>query len=106
MAKKRPFSEAVRRRNIQGALWQNFDGNGNPFYTPSVTRSYKDQNDQWQNEVLHVPLDDIPRVIAVLQEMETKAYEQMQVDYATRSTNGDSEAQVPVGAGAAESDNF
>ena len=79
--KKKPFAEAVRRRNIQGALWQNRDGNGNEFYVPSVTRSYKDQNDKWQNEALHVPLDDIPKVIAVLQELETKAYEQMQVDY-------------------------
>ncbi|QEG36071.1 hypothetical protein [Bythopirellula goksoeyrii] len=106
MAKKRPFTEATRRRNIQGALWQNFDGNGNAFYAPSVTRSYRDQNDKWQNEVLHLSLDDIPRVIAVLRELETKAYEQMQVDYAARSANGDSESQLPVGAAATESDNF
>ncbi|MAT67919.1 MAG: hypothetical protein CMJ58_00165 [Planctomycetaceae bacterium] len=79
--KKRPFCEATRRRNIQGALWQNHDGNGKPFYVSSVTRSYKDDRDQWKNEVLHVPLDDIPKVIAVLQELETAAYQQMQADY-------------------------
>lgn len=79
--KKRPFSEATRRRNIQGALWQNYDGSGNPFYVSSVTRSYKDSNDRWQNESLHVPLDDIPKVIAVLKQLEAQAYEQMQVDY-------------------------
>ena len=79
--KKRPFCEATRRRNIQGALWQNHDGNGKPFYVSSVTRSYKDDRDQWKNEVLHVPLDDIPKVIAVLQELETKAYQQVEADY-------------------------
>ncbi len=79
--KKRPFCEATRRRNIQGALWQNHDGKGNPFYVSSVTRSYKDSHDNWKNEVVHVPLDDIPKVIAVLQELESQAYLQMQVDY-------------------------
>ncbi len=81
--KKRPIAEATRRRNIQGALWQNRDGNGNPFYVSSVTRSHKDSNDQWHNESIHVPLDDIPKVIAVLKDLEAKAYEQMQVDYDT-----------------------
>lgn len=105
MAKKRPFTEATRRRNIQ-------EPSGKISmvmvmrFMPSVTRSYRDQNDKWQNEVLHISLDDIPRVIAVLRELETKAYEQMQVDYVSRSANGDSESQIPVGAGAAESDNF
>ena len=79
--KKRPFCDALRRRNIQGALWQNHDGNGKPFYVSSVTRSYKDDKQQWVNETLHVPLDDIPKVIAVLKELETAAYQQMQVDY-------------------------
>jgi len=79
--KKKPFAAALRRRNIQGALWQNHDGNSNPFYVPSVTRSYQDQNDKWQNEVLNVPLDDIPKVIAVLQQLETMAYTQLQADY-------------------------
>ncbi len=104
MAKKRPFCEATRRRNIQGALWQNFNGtDGSAFYSPSVTRSYKDEHDQWHNEVLHLPLDDIPRMIAVLQELETKAYEQMQVDYQARNATEETEAQFPVGAGATES---
>ena len=80
-SKKHPFCEALRRRNIQGALWQNHDGNGKPFYVSSVTRSYKDDKQQWVNETLHVPLDDIPKVIAVLKELETAAYQQMQVDY-------------------------
>lgn len=79
--KKRPVAEALRRRNIQGALWQNHDGNGNPFYVAGVTRSFKDRNDNWQNETLHVPLDDIPKVIAVLQEIETAGYEKLQADY-------------------------
>lgn len=79
--KKRPIAEALRRRNIQGALWQNHDGNQRPFYVASVTRSYKDSDQQWQNENLFVPLDDIPKVIAVLQEIETAAYEQLQADY-------------------------
>ncbi|MAT70313.1 MAG: hypothetical protein CMJ58_12410 [Planctomycetaceae bacterium] len=79
--KKRPFAEATRRRNIQGALWQNHDGDGNPFYVTSVTRSYKNGEGQWVNEVLHVPLDDIPRVRAVLAELEGKAYEAIEADY-------------------------
>lgn len=79
--KKRPIAEATRRRNVQGALWQNQDSNGNPFYVSGVTRSYKDSSDNWQNETLHVPLDDIPRVIEVLRELEARAYEQIQEDY-------------------------
>ncbi|MAT69908.1 MAG: hypothetical protein CMJ58_10330 [Planctomycetaceae bacterium] len=79
--KKRPFAEATRRRYIQGALWQNHDGDGNPFYVASVTRSYKNGDGQWVNEVLHVPLDDIPRVRAVLAELDGKAYEAIEADY-------------------------
>lgn len=80
-AKKRPHAEALRRRNIQGALWQNRDGDGNAFYVASVTRSYKDGDGKWQNEVLHVPLDDIPRVSEVLRELETRAYQSIEADY-------------------------
>ena len=102
--KKRPFCEATRRRNIQGALWQNFNGSdGTPFYVPSVTRSYKDERDNWQNEILHVPLDDIPKVIAVLQELEAKAYQQMQADYQSRNADeSPEEEQALVGAGAGD----
>lgn len=85
MAKKQPFCEATRRRNIQGALWQNVSSaDGSAYYNASLTRSYKDERDQWHNEILNVSLDDIPKVIAVLQELETKAYEQMQADYLVR----------------------
>lgn len=80
-AKKRPHAEALRRRNIQGALWQNHDGDGNAFYVTSVTRSYKNGDGEWQNEVLYVPLDDAPRVCEVLRELETKAYEAIEADY-------------------------
>ena len=86
--KKRPVAEAVRRRNIQGALWQNHDGNGNAFYVSSVTRSFQDRNDKWQNDTLHVPLDDIPKVIAILQEMEQEAYQRMQADYDAKQQQG------------------
>ena len=79
--KKKPFFGLLRRRNIDGAVWQNHDSDNRPFYTASVTRSYKDKDGKWQNETLYVPLDDIPRVMAVLQEAETKMYEQIQVDY-------------------------
>jgi hypothetical protein len=80
-ATKRPFAEALRRRNVQGALWQNQDGEGNAFYVASVTRSYKDGDGNWKNEVLHVPLDDIPRVREVLRELETRAYRAIEADY-------------------------
>lgn len=81
MAKKTPFKEMTRRRNVQGAIWKNTDSKGVPYYNLGVTRSYKDKDDNWQNETLYVPLDDIPRMIGVLQEAETAIYEQMQVDY-------------------------
>lgn len=80
-ARKRPHAEALRRRNIQGALWQNRDGDGKAFYVASVTRSYKDGDGNWQNEVLQVPLDDIPRVREVLRELETRAYQSIEADY-------------------------
>lgn len=107
--KKKPYREALRRRNIQGALWRNTrqEENGDvvPFYTPSVTRSYKDKNGDWQNETLYVPLDDIPRVIAVLQEMETSAYQQLQADYDARAAQqGATVEEAPVAAGTADDD--
>lgn len=52
--------------------------------------------------MIHVPLDDIPRVIAVLQELETRAYQQMQVDYDTRNGSADGDASVAATAGAVD----
>jgi len=78
--KKKPFFGLLRRRNVEGAVWQNLDSNGSPFYVASVTRSYK-VNDEWNNDSLYVPLDDIPRVIAVLEEAQQRMYEQIQADY-------------------------
>jgi len=102
--KKQPFREALRRRSVQGALWRNTrqEDNGDivPFYTPSVTRSYKDKNGEWQNETLYVPLDDVEKVVEVLREMATAAYQQMQADYEARKAGGSSQEAVAVGAGA------
>ncbi len=81
MAKNTPFREVTRRRNVQGAIWRHTDGKGIPYYSLGVTRSYKDRDEKWQNENIYVPLDDIPRMIGVLQEAETAIYEQLQVDY-------------------------
>lgn len=80
-AKKKPFFGLLRRRNVEGAVWQNFDSNDAAYYVASVSRSYKDKEGNWNGDTLYVPLDDIPRVIAVLQEAEQKMYEQLQADY-------------------------
>lgn len=80
-AKKKPFFGLLRRRNVEGAVWQNVDSNDVSYYVASVSRSYKDKEGNWNGDVLYVPLDDIPRVIAVLQEAEQKMYEQLQADY-------------------------
>lgn len=79
--KKAPFKEMTRRRNVQGAIWRHVDGNGVPYYTVGITRSYKDRDENWQNETIYVPLDDIPRMVGVLQEAESAIYEQVQSDY-------------------------
>lgn len=79
--KKKPFFGLLRRRNVEGAVWKNVDSNKVPYYVASVSRSYKDKDGNWNGDTLYVPLDDIPRVIAVLQEAEQKMYEQLQVDY-------------------------
>lgn len=78
--KKKPFFGLLRRRNVEGAVWQNRDANGSPFYVASVSRSYKIE-EEWTNDTLYVPLDDIPRVIAVLEEAQQRMYEQIQADY-------------------------
>ena len=78
--KKRPFFGLLRRRNVEGAVWQNHDSNGSPFYVASVSRSYK-VDEEWNSDTLYVPLDDIPRVIAVLEEAQQRMYEQIQADY-------------------------
>ena len=77
----KPFCTLLRRRNVDGAVWRNRDSNGSPFYVASVNRSYKLADGTWKNETLYVPLDDIPRVIAVLQEAEQKMYEAIDEDY-------------------------
>jgi hypothetical protein len=81
MNQKKPFLEMTRRRNIQGAIWDNQDSNGETHYSVGVTRSYKDKDEAWQDDTLYVPLDDIPRLIGVLREAETAIYQQLQVDY-------------------------
>ncbi len=78
--KKTPVRETLRRRNVQGALWRHKDSDGNPVYSLGVTRSYK-KDGAWHNETLYVGADDIPKVIAVLQEGETAIYEELQKDY-------------------------
>lgn len=75
-----PVYTPTRRRNVQGALWANQDGKGRNYYVATITRSYKD-GDEWKDQTLRVPLDDIPRIIAVLQELETKAYVFMEGDF-------------------------
>lgn len=86
--KKTPVRETLRRRNVQGALWRHHDSDGNPVYSFGVTRSYK-KDGKWHNETLYVGADDIPKVIATLQEGETAMYEEMQRDYERKN---DSEA--------------
>jgi len=77
---KTPEREMLRRRNIQGALWKHADSDGNPIYSLGVTRSYK-KDGKWHNETLYLGADDIPRMVAVLQEGETAIYERLQQDY-------------------------
>ncbi len=79
--KKKPFAEMLRRRNVQGAVWQNVDSKGAAHYSVGVTRSYKDSDGNWKSETLYVPHEDIPRMIAVLQEADTAIYEALQQDY-------------------------
>ncbi len=79
--KKSPVKEMLRRRNVQGAIWKHTDSNGATNYTVGVTKSYKDKNGNWQNETLYLSVDDIPKVIATLQEAETTMYELIQSDY-------------------------
>lgn len=78
--KKKPIAEATRRRNIQGALWQH-SKEGNNYYVAGLTRSEKDKEGNWSNETIYVPLDDIPKAIAILQELETEAYEIIEETY-------------------------
>lgn len=77
---KTPEREMLRRRNVQGAIWKHTDSDGNPIYSLGVTRSYK-KDGKWHNETLYLGPDDIPKVVAVLQEGETTIYELMQQDY-------------------------
>lgn len=79
--KKLPVAEATRRRNFQGALWQHEDRNGNPRHVVGLTRSEKGKDDKWKNETIYVHLDDIPKAIAILQELETRAYKIIEEDY-------------------------
>lgn len=77
---KTPEREMLRRRNVQGAIWKHDGSDGIPTYSLGVTRSYK-KDGKWHNETLYLGADDIPKVVAVLQEGETTMYELMQQDY-------------------------
>lgn len=61
----RPFRK-LAAGNIQVAIWQN-EGKNSEFYTVTISRRFKDKNDEWQNSN-SFRLNDIPKVIAALQE--------------------------------------
>lgn len=61
----RPFRK-LYAGNIQVAIWQN-EGKNSEFYTVTISRRFKDKNDEWQNSN-SFRLNDIPKVIAALQE--------------------------------------
>ena len=80
MAKK-PFMELPQRRSIGGAVWQNWNRqSGEPFYTVSLNRSRKDQNDQWVNETVYLSYDEIQNAIALLQQADSVITHQFERD--------------------------
>lgn len=80
-ADRRPVYEALRRRNVRGALWKNEGENGQASYGASLSRSRKTAKGDWVSEVVYASVEDIARMIGVLRELESKAYELMQADY-------------------------
>jgi len=85
MAKKSELvCEALRRRNVRGALWRHADVDQRVSYTLAITRSSKNTQGEWKDETIYLPLEDGPRARAILAELETTAYEEMQIDYEER----------------------
>ena len=63
----------IRAGAIAATVWQNIvvkDGREATYRTVSLTRSYKDKNDQWQHTT-SLRANDLPRAALVL----NKAYE-------------------------------
>ncbi len=61
----RPFRK-LSAGNVQVAIWQN-EGKNNEFYTVTISRRFKDKNDEWQSSN-SLRLNDIPKAIVALQE--------------------------------------
>ncbi len=55
---------------VQVAVWENEAKEGNQFNTVSITRNYKDKNDEWKSSS-SLRVNDVPKAVLAL----NKAYE-------------------------------
>ncbi len=63
--------------NISGAIWLNekeMNGAKVSFKTASLRRAWKKEGDVWRDETLNFRRQDIPKLIAILNEMMKELY--------------------------------
>lgn len=58
--KKQPVHK-VQFGNIKVAIWKNTTADGKPYFNFGLTRSYKDTNNQWQEQTISLNLGEIAK---------------------------------------------
>ena len=67
-----------RSGNISGALWFNEreikDSVKIGFKTATLRRSWKDKQDVWRDETINIRRQDLPKILAIVNEMMKELY--------------------------------
>ncbi len=76
---------SIRAGGVKASIWENKTKDGNVYYSVSLTRSYKDADDKWQ-ETNSYYRDDLPKVELVMR----KAFEfiHLEVERQNGKSNG------------------
>ncbi len=71
MEKLKPI-DAIKAAPFRVSVWENVlglkDGKIMTRYNISLTKSWRDKNDEWQTSTIHMDLDEVPKIITACRE--------------------------------------
>ena len=97
MAERKPPIYTVRIGNIKATVWENQSTTGKTFHTTSLTRSYRDEQEQWHESSAFYP-DDLPKIELASRKSFEFIYARAAERQQSNQGQGESEAP-PQGAG-------
>jgi hypothetical protein len=80
----------VRIGGIKATIWENEDDQGMARYNTTITRSYLDQNKEWQ-ENNSFSLDDLPRLRLATEQAFAQIHERIAQRHQEKSDNKESD---------------